>query len=131
MQMRSRSMGVAVCLSLCCVAGAVVCHLRASSLKQEAAWILVRGQTQAQEYASTFDGTLADQQLKSFEERRATLERAQLWQLFERLLILMSAVGAFSSYVLYLLRRLREQLVEATSAEPPGTDRPAPVHPLS
>ena len=85
---------------------------------------MARGQAQAQEYASSFDGAFADQQLASFEERRVTLEHAQLWQLLEKLLVLLSVLGAFSSYVLYLFRRLRDQLVEATSEADPGGSGP-------
>ena len=122
--MRSRGMTVALCLSVAAVAGAAGCYARARALHADAEWLMARGQAQAQEYASSFDGAFADQQLASFEERRVTLEHAQLWQLLEKLLVLLSVLGAFSSYVLYLFRRLRDQLVEATSEADPGGSGP-------
>jgi hypothetical protein len=101
------------------------CYLRANALRTEADWLMARGQAQAQEYASSFDGTFADQQLLSFDQRRMALERAQLWLLFEKLLILVCVVGMFSSYVLYLFKRIRDEIEEAiTEDAPPDMSRP-------
>jgi hypothetical protein len=111
-------MMVALLLSLACGAGATGCYLRAGSLRTEAEWLLARGQAQAQEYARSFDGDYADQQMVTFEQRRASLERAQVWLLFEKLLILMAVVGGFASYVLYLIGRLNAQLEDVISDEP-------------
>lgn len=114
----SRSMLVALTLAVLCAMGAVGCFLRASALRSEARWLKVRGDALAAEYASSFNGDLADSQLATFDEWRDVLERVLLWQRLQLFLVFATVVSAFSSYVLYLFHRLREQLVEAT--EPPA-----------
>jgi hypothetical protein len=115
--MRSRSVAAAITLSVICAGGALTCFLQASRLRTEAEWFLARSNAQAQEYANTLDSAVAEQQLVSFEQRRALLERAHIWQRVQLLLILGAVLTAFSSYVLYLFRRLREQLVDAEEVE--------------
>lgn len=110
----SRGMVVAVAIACLCAGGAVQCFLKASELRSEARWLLARGNAQADQYAATFDGTVADSQLSTFAQRRAVLERADRWQRLQLVLVLATAIAAFCSYVLYLFRRLREQLVEGT-----------------
>lgn len=127
--MRSRSMAVALGISIVCAAGAVACYMRASSLHQEAEWMNARGAAEAQEYAATFDGHFADQQLAMFDQHRTAVDRIQRWQLLERLLILVTVVAGFSGYVFYLFRRLRDQLVDATS-EADLTGAPTDLHVL-
>jgi hypothetical protein len=112
--MTSRSMAVAVGLSLLSAGGAVACFAQASKLRNEAGWLMARGNAAAAEYASTFDGNHADRELVVFEQRRAVLEGAHKWQRAQMLLVLLSVILAFASYVLYLLARLRDQLADAT-----------------
>jgi hypothetical protein len=95
--------------------GAVGSHLKAHHLKSDAQWLMERGSAQADEYATSLDSRVAEAQLVTLDERRAVLERAELWHRTEMLAILLAVVSAFSSYVLYLFRRLREQLVEASA----------------
>ena len=122
--MRSRSVLVAIAISGCCAAGAVGCYLKAARLRSDGAWYLARGEAQAQEYAATFDGAVAENELATFEERRVVLERSHLWQRLQLILIMAAVVGAFSSYVLYLYFRLREQLVEHDDGGDPRTQVP-------
>jgi hypothetical protein len=113
--MRSRSVAVAVTIALVATGGAVASHLRSHQLKSDAQWLMERGSAQAEEYATTLDSRVAEAQLVTFDEHRAVLERSEIWHRTEMLLILLAVVAAFSSYVLYLFRRLREQLVEASA----------------
>jgi hypothetical protein len=113
--MRSRSVAVAVTLAVVAAGGAVASHVRSRQLKSDAEWLMARGSAQADEYATTLDSRVAEAQLATFDDRRAALERAEIWHRTEMLLILLAVVSAFSSYVLYLFRRLREQLVEASA----------------
>jgi len=112
--MRSRSVAVSLILTLLCAGGAVGSYARAHSLRTEARWLLERGTAQAQEYADTFDGSAADSELGTLDQRQAVLDRAQLWYGAQLLLVLATVVLAFSSYVFYLFRRLRDQLLDAT-----------------
>ena len=111
--MGSRSAMTAMLLSVVAATGASVCFWQASTLRTEGQWLLVRGNAQAAEYANSLDSALAEKQLELFEQRRAVLERSHSWQRIQLLLVLFSVVSAFSSYILYLFYRLREQLVDA------------------
>jgi len=113
--MRSRSVVFAIVLSSAAAVGAVVAHARCRQLRSEAGWLLERGSAQGDEYADTMDSRLAEDQLMTLDERRAVLDRAELWQRAEMLGVLSAVVGAFATYALYLFRRLREQLVEASA----------------
>jgi hypothetical protein len=117
-------MVVAAVISLLCAAGAVGSFLRASALRSDAAFLMLRGNKQAAEYASSFDGTVAEQQLATFEQRRAVLELARPWQVLQLLMVMATVVTAFASYVFFLFRRLREQLVDALP-EDDGLPHPA------
>lgn len=120
--MRSRSFTVAIVFAVLCLGGAVGSYAMARSLRTEAKWLMARGDAQAQEYAATFDGAAAEKQLSTFEQRRVVLERAQRWQLLQMLLVLAAVMSGFSSYVLFLFRRLREQLVDANDPSLHGID---------
>ena len=111
--MRSRSVVLAGALTALSAVGAAASYLRANELRQQAEVLLARGNAEALEYASSFNGALAERQLATFPERRAQLEAAYGWERIQMLLVLTSVVGLFGSYVLYLFHRLREQLVDA------------------
>jgi hypothetical protein len=113
--MRSRSVAVAIGVAVLCAGGAVGCYVRAQQLRGEAAWLMARGNAEAQDYAASLDSATAANQLKTFEQRRAVLERAHLWQRGQMLLTLSSVAAVIASYVLFLFRRLREQLVDASA----------------
>ena len=117
MEMRSRGMAVAALISLLCALGAVGCFLRSRQLKSEAAWLMARSNAEAAEYARSFDGQYADKQLATYDDRRDALERAHTWQVGQMLLVLSAVIAAFASYVFFLFRRLREQLVDALPEE--------------
>ena len=121
--MRSRSVVLALCVSLLSTAGAVGAYVKATAWRTEAQWLLERGSAQAEAYADTFDGALADEQFKTFEERHAVLANAHLWQRVQLLLILVAVIAAISSYVLYLFWRLRTDLAELEPAEVPANVR--------
>ena len=121
--MRSRSMVVAAVISLLCALGAVGSFIRASTLRSDAAFLMLRGSRQAAEYASSFDGRIAEQQLATFEQRRAVLEVARRWQVLQLVLVMSTVLTAFASYVFFLFRRLREQLMDAL----PEEDRVSPA----
>ncbi len=110
-------MAVAAVISLLCAMGAAGCFVRASSLRTDAAFLMLRGSKQAAEYAQSFDGKVAEQQLATFEQRRGVLEKARMWQVLQMLLVMATVVTAFASYVFFLFRRLREQLVDALPEE--------------
>jgi hypothetical protein len=125
--MQSRSVAAAVAFTVLSAGGAIGSYVRASSLESEADWLLLRAQAEAAQYASSFNGAYAEKQLATFEEREAlVMGRAARWRLVQMVLVLMSVVGLFASYVLYLFRRLREQLVDAAPdmAEPSPHPRP-------
>jgi hypothetical protein len=117
MRMRSRGMALAALVSLLCAFGAVGCYLRSRQLKSDAAVLMERSNAEAAEYARSFDGRYEDKQLATYEERRDSLERAHTWQVAQMLLILAGVASAFASYVFFLFRRLREQLVDALPEE--------------
>jgi len=115
-------MAVAVCVAFACAAGAVASHARANALRTEGDWLMARGNAEAQEYASTFDGARAEAQLHLFDQRRQVLKHSTAWWLFEMLMVLGAVIACISSYVLYLFRRLRDQLVDGSdeSSTPEG-----------
>lgn len=113
--MRSRSVTAAIVISVLCAGGAVGSYLQSRALRTDAQWLMARGEAQAQEYASTFDNAAAEKQLGTFEARRVVLAKAQRWQLLQMILVMAAVIAAFSSYVLFLFRRLREQLIDADS----------------
>lgn len=113
--MRSRGMALAMALSVLCAGIAVGSYLRARALRTEAGWMLERGSAEGQKYADTFDGQAVDSQLSMLAQRGDLLDRAHIWQAVQMLAVLASVVFAFSSYVFFLFRRLRDQLLEVTS----------------
>jgi hypothetical protein len=112
--MGTRSVTAALCISLLAAGGAAFCYTRAETLQSEGRWLMARGTAQAAEYAQKLDGTLADAQLKTFTQRRAVLERAYLWQRGMLLGIMIAVLSSLSAYVLFLLKRLDDQLLDAT-----------------
>ena len=113
--MQARSVVAAAFLSVASAGGAAACFYKAETLRNEADWLLVRSKAQAAEYSRSFDTQAAEQQLKTFSARRATLERAHLWQRGQMLATLLSALAAVATYALYLLKRLDDQLIDAES----------------
>ena len=113
--MQARSVVAAAFLSVASAGAAAGCFYKAETLRNEADWLLVRSKAQAAEYSQSFDTRAADQQLKTFAARRATLERAHLWQRGQMLATLLSALAAVATYALYLLKRLDDQLIDAES----------------
>jgi hypothetical protein len=117
--MGSRSVVVAIGISLLSVGGAGYCYSRAQALHSEARWLLERGNAQAVEYAQRLDNSVADAQLKTFASRRSVMERAHLWQRGQMLGVMGAAIGLLVAYMLYLLRRLDSQLDDAAAEAPP------------
>ena len=68
------------------------------------------------DYAARLDSTAADAQLKTFAERRAILEKAHLWQRGMLLGVLLASLAAVSAYLLFLLKRLNDQLLGVTGS---------------
>ena len=117
-----RSVALAVVLSLGCAVLAVGCTMRVAHLGKQAEWLLLRSAAEAAEYTATFDGRHVDQELLTFQERRAVLERAHAWQRGATGLLMASALLLLASYALFLVVRLREQQLAT-----PGDSFPA-VH---
>ena len=122
---RSRSVAVAIGVAVLSAAGAVGSHVRVARLRTDAGWLLERGTAQAEEYSATLDSAAAEKQLALLEQRHEVIDHVQLWQRLEMMLILLAVVATFSSYVLFLFKRLRDQLVDASEnlgeAGPRGT----------
>jgi hypothetical protein len=129
--MGTRSVTAALCISLLAAGGAGFCYVRADALQVQGQWLMERGTAQAQDYAQRLDATAADAQLKTFAERRAVLQQAHNWQRGMMLGVLASVLAAVSAYMLFLLRRLDEQLVDALGelrpAAPPSSASPEPT----
>jgi hypothetical protein len=129
--MRLFSVTTAVCVSLLSAACAAGCWYRADLLRSDADWLLERSKAQASEYASSFNDSLATQQLETFARRRVVMERAVLWQRGESLGILFAVLAAACAWVLSLLRRLNGELDEASQGLEPepvkATAVPVPV----
>ncbi len=111
--MRSRSVAVALLVCLGSGAGAVWAYGKASQLRSDGNWLMLRGNAQAEQYANSFDSEAAETQLQTFEQRRVVLEQAHFYQRVQMMLVLLSVVAAFSTYILWLYYRLRQQLVTA------------------
>lgn len=125
--MASRSVLFAVTIAVLSSAGAVACYLRAVELRTEARWLMERGVAEATEYTQTFEGAAQDKQFATLEQRREVLERATIWQRGQLLLVLLTVIAAFSSYVLYLFHKLRSGL-EEVDAPIPGYDERGNPH---
>lgn len=123
--MRSRSVALAVMFTVASAAAAIGCYVGAASYHSKAEWLLVRGNAEAAEYATSFNGALADKEFATFEERRELMESARHWQMAQMLCVLGSVVGLFGSYLLFLFAGLREQLVEGAAelADAPSPHR--------
>jgi hypothetical protein len=110
----SKSVTIAMCVSVLFAAGAAGSYARARQLRADAEWLMARGNAEAQQYADSFEVSHADNQLKSFDERREVLEKAGRFHALQLLSTLGTVLSAFAAYVLYLYWRLRQQLVDAT-----------------
>ncbi|MHB8876391.1 MAG: hypothetical protein ACYC8T_22080 [Myxococcaceae bacterium] len=122
--MRSRSVAIAIAVALLCAGGAIACYVKASALRTEAEWFLVRGNAEAEEYSATLDSATAERQLVTFEVRREVLERAHGWQRLQLLLVLAAVGSALGAYLLYLFFRLRTQLDEVGDEGRAALDHP-------
>ena len=132
--MGTRSVTAALCISLLSAGFAGYCYTRSDALQVQGQWLMERGTAQAEDYANRLDGAAADAQLKSFAERRVVLERAHRWHRGMMLGVLMAALSAVSAYMLFLLKRLDDQLVDAMGelrpSAPPSkhvSSEPAPA----
>jgi hypothetical protein len=104
-----RGMALAIGLSLGSVALAAGCAWRAEHLASQATLLMARGEAEAAEYTSTFDGRHADRELVTFQQRRAVLEQAHQWQRGSIALAMAAALSIVASYLCYLLARLDQQ----------------------
>jgi len=118
--MRYRSVAFAVALSAVTAAGAVACYTRSVQLGTDGEFLKLRAKASEDAYASTFDGQYMDQQLATYEQRRQVLERSQLWKRGAAMLSLAAVALLIVGYCLFLLSRLREQLMEVTQESPPA-----------
>lgn len=129
--MGTRSVTAALCISLLTAGAAGYCYTRADALQVQGQWLMERGTAQAQDYAQRLDATAADAQLKTFAERRTVLQQAHNWQRGMMLGVLASVLAAVGAYMLFLLKRLDEQLVDAMGelrpAVPPPHASPEPT----
>ncbi|RKG54929.1 hypothetical protein D7X30_27580 [Corallococcus sp. AB011P] len=112
--MGTRSVTAALCISLLFAGGAAFCYARAEALQAEGRWLMARGSAQASDFAQKLDGTSVDAQLKTFKERRGVMEKAHRWQRGMLLGIMAAVLSGLSAYVLFLLKRLDDQLLDAT-----------------
>ncbi|CAM3220454.1 hypothetical protein G4177_27840 [Corallococcus sp. ZKHCc1 1396] len=112
--MGTRSVTAALCISLLFAGGAAFCYTRAEALQAEGRWLMARGSAQATDFAQKLDGTSVDAQLKTFKERRGVMEKAHRWQRGMLLGVMAAILSAVSAYVLFLLKRLDDQLLDAT-----------------
>ncbi|MFP2931475.1 hypothetical protein ACLESO_41070 [Pyxidicoccus sp. 3LG] len=123
--MGTRSVMAALCFSLLSAGAAGYCYTRADALQVQGQWLMERGTAQAEDYANRLDGTAADAQLKTFAERRTVLHRAHRWQRGMMLGVLAAVLAAVSAYVLFLLKRLDDQLVDAMGELRPSSSPPS------
>ncbi|MFP2962255.1 hypothetical protein ACLEPN_31860 [Myxococcus sp. 1LA] len=128
----TRSVMTALCIALLSAGGAAYCYTRADALQVQGQWLMERGTAQAEDYAERLDGTAADAQLKTFAERRVVLETAHVWQRGMMLGVLAAAMAAVSAYLLFLLKRLNDQLLDATgsSVQEASAREPASPEPV-
>ncbi len=87
------------------VAGAAFSSVRMSRLRTEASWLLATADAYAADYGTSLEGSFAEAELASFEQRRAVLEQSHRWQRLEIACILAAAAAAFTAYALYLVLR--------------------------
>ncbi|MFY1825153.1 hypothetical protein ACN47A_04515 [Myxococcus fulvus] len=125
--MGTRSLTAALCFTLLSSSGAVYCYTRADALQVQGQWLMERGTAQAQEFAHRLDDKAAAAQLKTFSERRGVMEKAHLWERGMMLAVLAAALSLVGAYVLFLLKRLDDQLLDALGElRPSAPPSPAP-----
>ncbi len=130
--MRSLSVALTCLLSLLCAAGAGACFWKDRQLRTESGWLLARAGAQAEEYAASFDGARADEELAIMAQRRDVLERAYHWQQGQALFIIASVLLLFLTYLFRVFQgvepigeaRAMEALAVASSRDEPAV---APV----
>ena len=82
--MRSRGVLLAWMWTVLSISAAVVSTVQIQPLRRESDALLVRSRAHADAFASSFDGQFADQQLDTFQQRRAVVSRVQSWQRLQR-----------------------------------------------
>jgi hypothetical protein len=92
---------------LLCAAGAGACFWKDRQLRTESSWLLARAGAQAQEYAASFNGAFADEEMVILEQRRSVLERAHTWQQGQTLFVIASVLLAFATYLLRVFQGVR------------------------
>lgn len=108
--MRSPGIPIAAAAAVLFAGGAVGCFVKAHQVRAEAGWLLERGTAQAQAYAQTFESAIVEQELATFEQRRAVLDRAHLWQQGVAALLLLSVLAALAGYGFFIADRLRYEI---------------------
>jgi uncharacterized membrane protein YidH (DUF202 family) len=121
--MRSRSILLAWLWTALSISAAALATYRMQPLRRDADTLLVRSRAHADAFASSFDGQFADQQLDTFQQRRAIITRVQSWQRLQLLGALGTFGGVFAVWLLWMLRKLQADL---TLGEP-GAERRSPV----
>jgi hypothetical protein len=121
--MRSRGVLLAWLWTVLSISAAIVSTYRMQPLRRDADALLVRSRAHADAFASSFDGQFADQQLDTFQQRRAVIARVQAWQRLQLLGALGTFGGLFAVWLLWMLKRLQADLVLGE----PGAERRSPV----
>jgi len=121
--MRSRSILLAWLWTALSISAATLATYRMQPLRRDADALLVQSRAHADAFATSFDGQFADQQLDTFQQRRAIITRVQSWQRLQLLGALGAFGGVFAVWLLWMLRKLQADL---TLGEP-GTERRSPV----
>src|SRR5437773_893386 len=80
---RSLSVVLSFVIAALSAGGAIFAHVRNQQLRSDARWLLERGSAQADEYQSTLDSHVAEEQLVTLDHRQAALDQAEVWQRVE------------------------------------------------
>ena len=121
--MRSRGVLLAWLWTVLSLSAAIVSTYRMQPLRRDADALLVQSRAHADAFASSFDGQFADQQLDTFQQRRAVIARVQAWQRLQLAGALGTFGGLFAVWLLWMLRRLQADLVLGEQ----GAERRSPV----
>ena len=109
----SRAVTIALGLALAWGGTALLSYFKIRHLRSDAQFLLTRGNAEGAAYAQTFDGEIYQHQLETFERRRLALEKTFFWHRLFTISVLGTVIALFCGYLLFLLHRLREQLVDA------------------
>ncbi|HUM13417.1 MAG TPA: hypothetical protein VLT82_20895 [Myxococcaceae bacterium] len=96
--------------TLLSISAAVLSTVRMQPLRQQSDALLVRSRSDADAFASSFDGQFADRQLDTFQQRRDVVSRVQSWQRLQLLGALGTLGGIFAVWLLWMLGRLHADL---------------------